>query len=182
MKIKIDTEFDKLTRGLNTFEKQFLPLAVNRSINRVGPAVATAVRRDVSKQAGISQKALKQRGFYSQVKSSIRTLTFAFIVKWGAIPLKDFSPTQTKAGVVAKAWGKKQTYDGAFKVDSLGGHVFVRKTGSRLPIKKLYGPIPARIAANAETTQSVNAIVRQRMPRELSKNLAFYIKRALNKG
>lgn len=179
LKINVKTNTDQIIKGLNRFEREFVPLALNKSLNRVGTGVATVVRRDVAKEAGITQKALKQRGFFSAFRSKVKTLTYEFVVRWGAIPLKDFQPKQTKQGVLAKAWGVKQLYDNAFKVDSLGGHVFVRKTDKRLPIKKLYGPIPARLAASDQVEKKVSDTVNERLPRELARNLTFYIKRAL---
>ena len=179
LKVNVKANTDDIIRGLNKFERQFVPQALNKSLNRVGTGVATVVRRDVAKEAGITQRTLKQRGFFSQFRSKVKTLTYQFVVRWGSIPLKDFNPKQTKQGVVAKAWGIKQLYDNAFKVDSLGGHVFVRKTKKRLPIKKLYGPIPARIANSDRVEKKVGQTINERLPRELSRNLAFYIKRAL---
>ena len=177
--INVKSNTNQIIKGLNKFERQFVPQALNKSLNRVGTGVATVVRRDVAKQAGITQRALKQRGFFSQFRSKVKTLTYEFVVRWGAIPLKDFNPKQTAQGVVAKAWGIKQLYDNAFKVDSLGGHVFVRKGKKRLPIKKLYGPIPARLASSDQVEKKVEQTVNERLPRELARNLTFYIKRAL---
>jgi len=179
MQISVKANTDKIIRGLSQFERKFVPQAMNASLNRVGTGVNTLVIRDVAKQAGLRQADLKRRGFFTRFRSNIRSLTFAVVTRWGAIPLKDFKPIQTPRGVTAKAWGIKTLYDKAFKVDQLGGHVFARKTDKRLPIKKLYGPIPARIAASQQTEQQVGELVRERMPRELTRNLTFYIKKAL---
>jgi hypothetical protein len=179
MQISVKSNTDKIIRGLNTFERQFVPKAMNASLNKVGTGVNTLVVRDVAKQAGVKQMDLKRRGFFSRFRSNVKTLTFSVVIRWGAIPLKDFSPVQTPQGVVAKAWGVKTLYDKAFKSETLGNHVFVRKTSNRLPIKKLYGPIPARLAASSQTEQRVGDLVADRMPRELARNLTFYIRRAL---
>ena len=87
-----------------------------------------------------------------------------------------------KALHTAKAWGSRKVYDGAFVVDSLGRHVFVRKTDKRLPIKKLYGPIPARLAKNDSITNDINKMMDERLTRELDTNIKYYAQRELARG
>ena len=145
MEVVLSSDIKQLRNNLSKLEREVLPQAINRSINRVGAKSQTQVRRHVAKEVGITQKALNQRGFFSRIRSNLRTQTFSIIVKYGAIPLKDFNPRQTAKGVTAKAWGKRKTYEGAFVSEKLGRHVYVRKTKNRLPIKKLYGPIPSRL-------------------------------------
>lgn len=181
MRIDVRSNTDQIIKSLNQFERQFAPRALNTAVNKTGTKVASVVRRDVAKQAGMTQSALKKRGFFASFRSSLRTMTFTMITKWGAIPLKDFNPKQTAIGVAHKAWGKATINKGAFKVDKLGGHVFARKTNQRLPIVKQYGPIPARIAAGPETEKEVAQVVRDRLPKELSRALRGMILRGLGR-
>lgn len=181
MQISVRSDMKRVLRELDAVERKVLPRAMNRSLNRIGGSANTIIRRQVAKDAGITQKALKARGFFSHIKSDLRRLTFTVIVKWGAIPLKDFNPRQTKLGVTAKAWGQRKVYDGAFIVDSLGRHVFVRKTKKRLPIKKLYGPIPSRLAESEGVELAVNKMIDDRLGRELDRNIEFYARKELNK-
>lgn len=181
MQISVKSDIKSVMRQLDTVERKVLPMALNRTMNRVGSSANTIVRRHVAKDAGITQKALKSRGFFAHVRSKVRTLTFSIIVKWGAIPLKDFNPRQTKRGVTAKAWGTRQVYDGAFIVDSLGRHVFVRKTKKRLPIKKLYGPIPSRLASQDSVSDAVGRMIEERLPPEIDRNIEYYARRELSK-
>jgi len=182
MEISIKSDLKSVMRDLDTIERKVLPKATNRTMNRLGTAANKIIIRGVSSEAGLPQSTLKKRGFFSNIRSKIRTLTFSIIVKWGSIPLKDFNPRQTKKGVTAKAWGSRKVYDGAFIVDSLGRHVFVRKTDKRLPIKKLYGPIPARLAENDSITNDINKMMDERFTRELDANIKYYAERELRRG
>ena len=181
MEIVLKNNIKELTRNLDKLERQVLPQATNRTINRVGGKVRTQVRRHVSSEAGIAQKALNQRGFFADIKSNLRTLTFSVIVKYGSIPLKDFNPRQTKLGVTAKAWNKRKVYEGAFISEKLGRHVFVRKSNKRLPIKKLYGPIPARLAKGRELENKVDHVIDTSFITELQRNIDYYASRLIKK-
>jgi hypothetical protein len=179
MQIDIRSNLQDVMRDLDAMERLVLPKALNKSMNRIGTAANKIIIRGVSKEAGLTQSALKKRGFFSNLRSNVRTLTFSIMVKWGSIPLKDFNPRQTKLGVTAKAWGSRKVYDGAFIVDKLGRHVFVRKTDRRLPIKKLYGPIPARLAEQDSITNQVESMIAERITREVDANIKYYANRQL---
>ena len=181
MQIDIRDNLSDVLVGLDAIETKVLPKATDRSLNRVGKRASRLMMRQIGKEAGVAQKVLKNRGFFASAKSSIRTLTFTVIVKWGAIPLKDFNPRQTKKGVTAKAWGSRQVYDGAFIVDKLGRHVFVRKTKKRLPIKKLYGPIPARLAEGEAVEREINNMLAESIPKEMLSNIKFYASKELRR-
>lgn len=179
MRVDIRDNAADILRDLTKLERKVLPQATNRSLNRIGQTANTLITRSVAKEAGVTQALLRQRGFMVKVKSKISTLTFTIIVRWGAIPMKDFNPRETKKGVTAKAWGQRKVYEGAFIVDSLGRHVFVRKTDKRLPIKKLYGPIPARLADTDDVQGKIDAMLAERLPRELTSNINFYASKEL---
>jgi len=181
MKIDIRSNTDEIIKGLNDFEKQFVPRALNTAVNKTGTKVSTVVRRAVANEAGLSQAKLKQRGFFASFRSSLKSMAYTMVVRWGSIPLKDFNPKQNKLGVSHSAWGKRQVNKGAFKVDSLGGHVFKRKGKASLPIQKQWGPIPARIAAGDKIDDDVAKTVRERLPRELTRALRGAILRALGR-
>ena len=112
MNINIKSNTDEIIKGLNKFEQQFVPRALNTAVNKTGTKVTSVVRRHVANEAGMTQAKLKQRGFFANFRSSLRTMTFTMVVRWGAIPLKDFNPRQTKEGVSHKAWGKTQINKG----------------------------------------------------------------------
>lgn len=177
--INVNSNTDQIIRGLNRFEKQFVPVAMNRSLNEVGRTVNAQVRRSVAKDTGVKVRDLG-REFIRQSRSRRNKLRYIITYLWGAVPLKAFNPTQDKTGVTVRgAWGETKVYPGSFIVDKLGRHVFKRKGPQRLPIKKMYGPIPAREAASERNRALVQAIVDQDLPVKMRKNLEFYIRRAL---
>lgn len=181
MKVTLSNDIRQVRNNLNKLEREVLPQAINRSINRVGAKSQTQVRRHVAKEVGITQKVLKQRGFFAGIRSNVRTQTFKIIIKYGSIPLKDFNPKQTKKGVTARAWGKRKLYQGAFVSETIGRHVFVRKTKKRLPIKKLYGPIPSRLADTPEVERKVGKVINESFKTELRRNISFYATKLLEK-
>lgn len=182
MQINMTSNIKDVQKQLNALERKVLPKATNRSLNRVGGKVNTQVLRYVSKKVGLPQKALKQRGFFARVNSNLKTLTTQIRVIYGAIPLKDFNPRQTKQGVTAKAWGKSKVYDGAFVSDTLGRHVFVRKSKARLPIKKLWGAIPSVEADKPELKMIIGKVVEDNMGKELTSNIQFYASKEIQRA
>ena len=179
MNIDIRSNTDQIIRGLNKFERRFVPVAMNRSLNEVGRAVNTKVRRSVANDTGIKVRDLG-REYITQSRSRRNRLRYIITYLKGAVPLKAFNPSQGNKGVTVRgAWGETQMYPGAFIVDKLGRNVFKRKGPQRLPIKKMYGPIPAREAASEKNQRLVQVVVDKELPDKMRKNLEFYIKRAL---
>jgi len=177
--IDVRSNTQEIIKGLNRFEKQFVPVAMNRSLNEVGRTVNKKVRRSVADDTGLKVRELGS-DFIRQSRSRRNKLRYIITYLKGAVPLKAFNPSQGKKGVTVRgAWGETQMYPGAFIVDKLGRHVFKRKGPQRLPIKKMYGPIPAREAASEKNQRLVQAIVDKELPVKMRKNLEFYIKRAL---
>jgi len=181
MTINIDVRSNTkdIIKGLNKFERQFVPQAMSRSLNEVGRKVNTKVRRSVADDTGLKVRDLG-REFITQSRSRRNRLRYIITYLKGAVPLKAFNPSQGKQGVTVRgAWGETQMYPGAFIVDKLGRHVFKRTSKQRLPIRKMYGPIPSREAASEKNQRLVQAIIDKELPDKMRKNLEFFIKRAL---
>lgn len=176
----VKSDIDRITKNMTALERKVIPKATNRAMNRTGKTAATRVIRKLSKESGAKQMDIRRR-FAFLVRSRPDTLSYLIRIKYGAMPLKDFNPRQTKLGVTAKAWGKTKLYRGAFKVDSLGGHVFTRKTNKRLPLKKLVGPMPTKIASSHEFQREVVEVIRERLPIEMKANIEFYSRQHLNR-
>ena len=181
MTINIDvrSNTDQIIKGLNKFERQFVPQAMSRTLNDVGRRVNTKVRRSVADDTGLKVRDLG-REFITLSRARRNRLRYIIRYLKGAVPLKAFNPSQGKKGVTVRgAWGETQMYPGAFIVDKLGRHVFKRTSKQRLPIRKMYGPIPAREAASEQNQRLIQAIVDKELPDKMRKNLEFFIKRAL---
>jgi|OM-RGC.v1.018318479 Prophage minor tail protein Z (GPZ). len=181
IEFSVEANVRELSRNLTDLAKKQVPKAANRTLNRVGGAASKAALRDVAGQAGTTQRVIKRAGFWRNLRSRARTLAYVIKVRYGAIPLRDFQARQTKKGVTAKAWGRRELYESAFKVESLGDHVFARKTSKRLPIKKLWGPQPSKLALSNETQRTIERILEQRFAREFVNNIRFYYERAVQR-
>ena len=178
LEINVRTNIRDMERNLTDLARRQIPRATNRTLNRVGARASKAAIADVASQAGTTQKAIRRGGFWVNLRSRARTLVYTIKVRYGAIPLKAFSARQTKRGVTASAWGKRELYDGAFKVESLGGNVFTRKSKDRLPIKKLWGPQPSRLVLSPETERTITGVLDRDFAREFLNNLRYYYDRA----
>lgn len=181
--LSIKGDIDRISRDMTALERRVIPEATNRALNRTGKTAGSRVIRKLSQESGAKQMDIRRR-FAFLVMSRPSTLSYLIRIRYGAMPLKDFSPKQTKQGVSAKAWGKTKLYKGAFKVDSLGGHVFKRgtKKDGGVTLKKMYGPIPSRIAGSDQVEGEVVDVIRQRLPVEMKANIKYYLKQYIKRG
>lgn len=177
LNISLDTNIKDVEKYLTATEKKVIPRATARTLNRLGDSAGKTVRQFVSKESGVSQADLKKRGISARFRATAKKPIYTILVRYQPIPLKDFKPKQIKVGVSARAWGKNKKYKNAFISQKLGGHVFVRQGRGRLPIKKLWGSIPSRIADSRELDHKIARMVRQRFGKELVNNIKFYSKR-----
>jgi hypothetical protein len=130
-------------------QKKFLESLGSRRINRVNrraiSRTQTSARTEISK--GVREElALKSR----DVKDSISIKrpgrddkpTGNVRIKAKPIALKRYGARTTRKGVTVKVKKSRgrSVVEGGFIVESLGGHVFIRKGKARLPISKLWGP------------------------------------------
>lgn len=125
--------------------KDKAPIAIARALNRARTAARTVQVREMSRDMGISQSAIKK-----EVRETNATPTKLFCrieVTGARIPLYQFKARQTKRGVSYKLPGGAGKIDSAFIATMRSGHmgVFKRKGARRLPIQELYGPSLPRV-------------------------------------
>lgn len=124
-------------------ESQVMPAAV-RAINKTLGNVRTEASKNIRAERSLSAKVVRDALVID--KATRGNLSGALVASGRPIPLSAYGARKLKKGVsvlVSPAGGRKiVTHAGnkAFILDSIGGNVFARETGSRLPIKKLYGP------------------------------------------
>jgi hypothetical protein len=150
-----------------------VPNAVSLALNRTATETRTALKRALQHQTGLPSavvlKALKVRN------ANKFALSAAIVASGRHVPLADFKPRQTKAGVMASPWGRRQLFAHAFIGPTMGGHVFARKGRARLPIHELYGPaIPVEMVREASETvatfyATVPAVLAKRLDHELGR-------------
>ena len=143
-------------KGLSDIEKivnaNAITKAIARSLNRAATSAFNAGSKKIRERYNIKAKDIKKA---SKVKKATAGSDRVIItITGGAIPMKYFSPKQTKKGVSVKILkrGKRsllkhafiagyvpiKTKTGKYKILKKsswgGGHVFIRKTKKRLPI------------------------------------------------
>lgn len=138
--------------GREVAEKAFY-----RALNHEGRKALTQVKKDLVKATSIR---------YGDVSKALSTetaykgrLRYKIEASGRAIPLGSFAGVrQSKKGVTAKVWGRKQHFKSAFIVASLGRQVFKnvrgwnKKAGRYNQIEKLFGPsIPEEMMKPAVT-------------------------------
>ncbi len=118
--------------------------ALRRALNHTGDKARTVVKREVAKQAGLSQGDLMRYGGIRIDRANYGSLAYTIYSSGRHIPLRAFKARQTRRGVTAAPWNTRRTFRHTFMVASMGGHVFKRVAASRGPIKKLWGPSVAK--------------------------------------
>lgn len=147
-------DFDRYGNSLAALAAGDARKAMVRALNHQGAKASTQVKREMVRQTGIPYgqitAGVKQRKAYAGSASGNGAVLEHVIVGTGKpLSLKYFKARQVKTGVSAAPWNKRQIFAGTFSTGGsfdrgrkpvMGGHVFIRTSGKRLPLKKLYGP------------------------------------------
>lgn len=186
--ISIKRDVRSLKRGLNRLEREAFPQATVRTLNRLAGSTKTASARHIAPQIGSRQSGVKKR--IQTRRANKRRLWATLVAEGKPLRLIEFvigskKATQQKGGkrgaVRAKAWGKRRTYHQAFIAPQRKGArqttVYIRKSGKRLPVKQLYGPGIKQLFKQKENMNLMQRNVRDRLDKELKRNLAFYLSR-----
>lgn len=186
--VSVERDLKQLRRGLRGLEKQALPKATVRTLNRVAGGAKTASARVITPQMGSRQAGVKRR--IKTLRATPKRLWADLVANAKPLRLIEFvvgskKPTQQKGGkrgpVKAKAWGKTKTYAQAFiapqKKGSKQTTVYVRKSGKRLPVKQLFGPGIMQLFKQRENERVMEQAVTERFPKEFKRNLEYYISR-----
>jgi hypothetical protein len=181
MRLNVSFDAREVERALTDLERQALPAAMTRALNKT----ATAVRANVTRQIRKERPGLKAGTIREQLKieRAKRRLPEASVVASGRpIPLRDYGARKTKAGVtvqVGPGGRKRVAHNGnrAFVVDRIGGHVFAREGRKRLPIKKLYGPSIPSTFLKEPIVQAMREEAGRTMPKRLREELNFELRR-----
>jgi len=123
--------------------------AMARALNHEGKKTCTLVKRALGKQTSIPPKIINKAVKTVQARPDRAGTPIEFAIKGRGSPisLMYFKPTQFKAGTKATVWGKRRMYAHAFMgprpsvvSPKLKGHVYIRSSDKRYPIKLLHGP------------------------------------------
>jgi hypothetical protein len=146
------------------------PIAIARALNWTGNKARTQVARTMARDTGVGYHVI--RNALSTTPASPAKLTYEIGVSGAHIPLAEFHARQARRGVSAAPWGQRRVFPHTFIVEQLGGQVFKREGRARLPIRKLWGPLPIELvrgASPAAFEKSAAADLPQRLAHELGR-------------
>jgi len=175
--------------GLNGLAELFAqasrvaPVAVARALNATNSKVNTQITRVLPKQTGL--KAGDVRSALTREMASAGKLVAAVRARGPYIPLLKFGARETRKGVSAAPWGKRQVFDGTFMKGgkfphrvalAMGGHVFKRLGRARLKIATTYGPaIPVEMVKDASKAAFETTVARE-LPKDLDRALGSVLR------
>ena len=178
----------KLLNGNAKKVRQQMKIAVNATAKQTVGIWAKAI----SKEIAVTQAAVKGTIKITR-KADERWIssTVTQQKKWNRIPLKQFKPKQTSAGVSYKIsrYGGKGFLPSGFIVKSLGNHVFKRdgpkikltqgkKKGSLgQRIFKQYGPSPWGVSAKNNLKQPVSAESKKILIKQIDRRIRAVLKK-----
>ena len=180
--------FMRLNEAVRILGERRAHTAYNRAINRAGDMAGTAAGRALSKQTGLpaktTRKAVKQR----VTRSTPATLTYIVHGSGGNISLRHFSPNETRKGVTARPWGKRQLYQSSFmkagfwpsRVDKPGWNrqVFRRTGGTTGTGMDEFEKVKSDLYIPTEMTKGATAQAWAQGTRNLQQRIAHEIKQA----
>ena len=131
----IETKLDELVnleRLLRETGNQ-APHAIRRAVNWAGDRSRTQVTRALVKQTSAKYGAVRKA--LRVVRANYGRLEYRIIATGAHIPLRDFGARQTRKGVSAMVWGKRQVFPRLFIAPALGVGFLLgsEKAGCRSP-------------------------------------------------
>ncbi|WP_246725531.1 phage tail protein [Beijerinckia sp. L45] len=167
LEVKLDpAQLEKLGNLIGAAGKN-APAALARAINHTGDKAKTAMTQALTVQTGLKRKVIVKALKVS--KASASTMTYTIRSAGGDIGLKYFGARETRSGVSAAPWGRRQIYAGTFMkggrfpnrvaISKLNGQVMKRTGSGRAPIAKqrsgLFIPVEMVSGATAAAFDTV---------------------------
>lgn len=170
--LRITVDARQLLRMAETFRKAGVETrpAEARAINHTGDKTRTRVIRALVKQMGTTYGVVN-KALGRPIRANPASLAYVIRVKGPALSLKEFKARPTRKGVSAAPWGTRRVFPHSFIAPSMGGHVFVRTSRARFPVKKLWGPaVPNELVRN-QSKAAFEATVATELPARLAYEL-----------
>lgn len=193
LSIQFDTT--AIARASNLFHAagKNAPLALVRAVNHTGDKARTQMRRVLVKQTGLTMKTIRKAVTSKQAWDGS---PYEIKSRGGNIRLKYFKARETRKGVTAAPWGKRQIYPHTFikgglftdakqrrawhplltalgrKPLNMGGHVFIRLGKRKLPIEAVKSGlfIPTEMVSGSSEA-AFNATVERELPARIAHEL-----------
>ena len=184
LEVKLDpAQLEKLGNLIGAAGKG-APAALARAINHTGDKAKTAMTRALTVQTGLQRKVIVKALRVN--KATAGSLSYTIRSAGGDIGLKYFGARETRAGVSAAPWGKRQVYVGAFlkggrfpnrvALSKTNGQVMLRTGSGRTPIEKQKSGLflPKEMVSGA-TALAFETIAERDLPDRLAHELARII-------
>lgn len=162
---------------------QLAPVAAARALNATNSKVMTQISRVLPKQTGL--RVARVKAALKKQNASAGNLVAAVHARGPYIPLSQFNARETRKGVSAAPWGKRQVFDHTFTMGGrfphrvalqMGGHVFKRLGAKRLKIAITYGPaIPVEMVKDASRAAYEQTVSRE-LPGDLNRALGSVLR------
>lgn len=154
---------------------------IKMAINATAKKTKTNISKEVRKELAAPAKAVN--GVLSTRKATTgKGYARVTLKKESRLPLKAFSPRQTKKGVsyrISKSQGRK-SIPGAFmgprpgtKAAKLYGHVWERKGEAQFPIRKKYGVSPWGVFIKRNMKAPTKLESRKELRKQIQKRIRF---------
>jgi len=130
-------------KGLSRLEPRRVRLIGARALNRAGDQGRTQSVQALTEQTGLTSRYIRRQ--YKTGRANQGKLLYEVNAQGGDIALKHFDARETRRGVSANPFGHRRVFKGTFvkggrfparTVLNMGGQVFTRVSGVRLPIEK----------------------------------------------
>lgn len=154
-----DNTLKQFGDDLDRLNREF-PSVLPRIVNQVGDRTKTQVVRALTKQTGL-QRATIVKAVGNPARAHAGKLSYEMTTRGGDIRLKYLKPRETRAGVTAMPWGRRQLFESTFmkgglfpsrvEVPSFGGHVFRRlnTSGTKITYARSGMSIPGEMTIGA---------------------------------
>jgi hypothetical protein len=161
-----------------------LPKTLPRIVNQAGERARTATGRALAKQTGLPVSTARKALTLNVKRAHEGKLSYDVSVKGGDVRLQFFQPRETRKGVSAKPWGKRQVFAATFQragwwpdrvvSDKLSPHVWRRldKAGKHFTQAKSGLFIPTEAAQGASGDAWTNTglpVLQQRVEAAIAK-------------
>ena len=148
--------------------------AMRLGLNHTKGVVRTQVVRTLTTQTGLKRKVIDRA--VRDVPASGANLSIVLRTHGGNVALKYFGARETRAGVSAAPWGRRQVFAHTFIKGgrfpgrvalNMGGQVFERDGSRRLPIKRIKSGlfIPEEMVTGATKAAWLLVVEQRLMPR-----------------
>jgi hypothetical protein len=181
MQLNLKTDVSEVTAMLSRVQRDVIPLATARALNKTLTTVSHAAARQLKQDlgSGITLTFIKRN--FKKMLANRHTLTAALWISGHRLPISKIDPhaRQTAIGIVYRMRGEYHTIPHAFLARmKQSGHVgvFTRKGEARLPIQEKFGVSLPHIMQNEKIVSILMKVAKARFQSVLAHEIAFLLK------